>query len=122
MEQIPLLTVTTEHRHDIVIVRAMGEIDLSTAAEIDHAVAVALDLAGASATVVLDLTGVTFFGSAGVWALVRARRECAGRGTALVVTAGPAVRRILRITHLDELLTVVASGESAPVVAATQDR
>ncbi|HVV24037.1 MAG TPA: STAS domain-containing protein [Pseudonocardiaceae bacterium] len=65
-----VLTVRQERHGGVVVVSLVGELDMATA---DDA-ADRLDLAAASAsTLVVDLTGVRFFGSAGLNVLLRLR-------------------------------------------------
>jgi len=77
-----------------------GEIDLGVSGE--FAAALKDLLAAATAPVVLDLTGVTFFNSTGIGVLCDAAAEARRRDIALVVEPSAHVRRTLEITGLTE--------------------
>jgi anti-sigma B factor antagonist len=84
------------------VVVAAGDIDISTAGGLRKALDAATSM---SARVVLDLTSVTFMDSSGVAVLVGALKQRRGHQASLcLVGAGPAVRRVLDITHVDRLL------------------
>ena len=87
------------------MVTAAGEIDLTNAQSLRDALLSALN-AGALGLVV-DLTTATFLDSAGVAALVRARRRAGAAETTvrLAVTA-PAVLRVLDLVGIDQLIEV----------------
>lgn len=59
------------------------------------------------APVVLDLAGVTFFGSAGRRVLLDHSDGCAALGSRLEVIGGPVVARAVAVTGLTEILTIV---------------
>jgi len=61
-------------------------------------------------TVVVDLVGVTFIDSAGLAALVRARRDAQSVGGDLVLIkpVDPAALRVFRLTQFDEVFQMVA--------------
>ena len=61
-------------------------------------------------TVVVDLVGVSFIDSAGLAALVRARRDAqsAGGDLVLIRPAGEAALRVFRLTQFDEVFQMVA--------------
>ncbi|MHA3701235.1 STAS domain-containing protein [Jatrophihabitans sp. YIM 134969] len=85
---------------DAVTVRVAGELDMATA----PALGAALDRLAerAPALVVVELSGVTFLGSAGLGVLVQARRDLAAAGSRLVLAkANDAVLRLFQITHLE---------------------
>lgn len=94
-----LLSVTTDVRGHRVVVRAEGEVDMCTA----PILADGLDRAAApGATVEVDLAGVSFFGSAGVAVLGAAHERCVLR----LVGLSPQVRQVLRLSGMDQLLTI----------------
>ncbi|HYN73430.1 MAG TPA: STAS domain-containing protein [Nakamurella sp.] len=66
-------------------------------------------------TVVVDLVGVTFIDSAGLAALVRARRDAqsAGGDLVLIRPADEAALRVFRLTQFDEVFQMVASRGAA---------
>ena len=92
-----------------VVVQAGGELDMLTAprlsAQLDRAEAIVVP----PAPVVLDLTGLTFLGSAGLAVLLAHHERCAELGSTLQIRAGstPAVTRPLTMTALDRVLNVV---------------
>ena len=91
-----------------VVVQAGGELDMLTAprlsAQLDQAEAIVVP----PAPVVLDLTGITFLGSAGLAVLLRHHERCAELGSTLRIRAGGrAVIRPLAMTALDRVLNVV---------------
>jgi anti-anti-sigma factor len=57
--------------------------------------------------VLLDLTGVTFFGSAGLSMLLDHQERCAELGTQLRVVGGRVVTRVVAVTGLAQALPVV---------------
>ena len=66
--------------------------------------------AAGAITVVVDLVGVTFIDSAGLAALVRARRDAQSTGGDLVLIrpADEAALRVFRLTQFDEVFQMVA--------------
>ncbi|MEV4488523.1 STAS domain-containing protein [Micromonospora coxensis] len=96
-----------------IVLRPVGEVDMSTAAVLDRAVDAALDCPE-TVRVVVDLAEVPFLDSTGLAALLRGAAEAVGRGASLrVVDPQPVVARVLRITAVDTLLGL-ASGRQAP--------
>ncbi|GAB2671148.1 hypothetical protein GCM10027271_34480 [Saccharopolyspora gloriosae] len=89
----------------VVVVRVGGEIDLSSAPRLAELVRQRLTAATLRA-VVLDLSEVTFFGSAGLELLLHAQRRAEGRRTPLYVVFGTgAVHRLIRLTGLTDRFT-----------------
>jgi anti-anti-sigma factor len=60
-----------------------------------------------SKQLILDLTGVDFFGSQAFTALYYANIQCARRDVDWMVVAGPRVRRVLHICDPDDQLPIV---------------
>ena len=84
-------------RREAVYVRPAGEVDLSTAPELDARLA-ELHLAGFD-EIVLDLSGVTFFDSCGVHLVMRwTRRSADERFDFAVIAASDVVKRVLELT------------------------
>ena len=82
-----------------------GELDVSTAPALEHAVARTLD--GQGGEFHLDLRRMTFIDSTGAEALLRLHRRLAGLGRRLVVVApSRQVLLVLEILGLDHLLDV----------------
>jgi anti-sigma B factor antagonist len=85
------------------LITVSGDVDLQTAPAIEDRM---VDLIAAEGVgeIVLDLSKVEFFDSAGVRALVVARREAETRHRPLTVSAvSPRCRRVLEISGLDQL-------------------
>ena len=96
----------------VVVVHVTGEVDMATEDQLRRSLAEAM--AAAPAAVVLDLTGVTFFASAGLHVLVDVQHEATARDLDLrVVAVTRAVLRTLEITGVDQLVTVVGSLDQA---------
>ncbi len=102
-----LFVVDSEVRPEAVLVHASGEIDSSTAGELRSRLESALEEAGAleSRLLVVDLQGVTYFGSAGLNAVLDCHKQGLRAGTTvrLVADNGLVVRPI-EVTNLDSLL------------------
>jgi anti-anti-sigma factor len=103
-----LLTVTRQTAgDDTVNVRARGEVDASTSTVLEDALTA--EIAGGPRRLTLDLGSVTFFSSAGISTLVAAQLRCAERGTQFVVLAPRRIRRVIGLTGIDGIVTVVES-------------
>ncbi|MDG6106706.1 STAS domain-containing protein [Dactylosporangium aurantiacum] len=91
------LTLSTTRDDDPVVISVAGDVDLSTAAELEGALATAVG--DAASGVVVDLAGVTFIDSAGINALLKGKRLADERGQRFSV-ANPAgvVRDVLELT------------------------
>lgn len=99
------LVITVDRSDDALFVRAKGEVDLGTVAQLDSALDAACDEVSPPMAVVADLSGVTFLASSGLSALVRAHERCTAAGTPLRVLVGNrAVLRGLEVTGLDKVL------------------
>ena len=105
------VTVTIEKHGRASVVVVSGDIDMVTAPEVEKALITAVR--ARPDTLVVDLTGVAFLGSAGLTALVAARQE-AGDATAVrVVAKGSATARPLQLTGLDQEIPLFATREEA---------
>ena len=102
-----LLVVDSEVRPEAVLVHAIGEIDSSTAEQLRSQLKSALKQAESqeSRLLILDLQGVTYFGSAGLNAVLDCHKQGVRAGTSvrLVADNGLVVRPI-EVTNLDSLL------------------
>ncbi|HYX98637.1 MAG TPA: STAS domain-containing protein [Mycobacterium sp.] len=102
-----LLVVDSEVRPEAVLVHAVGEIDSSTAEQLRTRLQSALQQAESqgSRLLILDLQGVTYFGSAGLNAVLDCHKQGVRTGTSvrLVADNGLVVRPI-EVTNLDSLL------------------
>jgi anti-sigma B factor antagonist len=104
------LLVTSEQVGRALVVRAVGEVDISTAPRLNSAFDAACETVVPPGPVVAHLTGVTYFGSFGLSAVVIAHHRCQERRSAfLVVADDELVLRPLRVSGLDGVLTIVGS-------------
>jgi anti-sigma B factor antagonist len=122
---LPIDTVTTRPRPDVVLLTVDGELDTLTAPRLAAELDAALDVALAEgATVVVDLSEVTFLASSGLAVLVEgARRAAPSPGRLHLVVASRAVTRPLEVTGADTLFpthadVAAALAAVAPDVAA----
>jgi anti-sigma B factor antagonist len=106
----PVQLRTTRPVPDRVVLSVLGEIDLVTVPGLEAAIA---EHVAAAPCLVLDLSGVSFFGSLGVAALMRATTLAEERGTRLLVVVADRVRRTMEVTRTDDLFTVYGSVEEA---------
>lgn len=100
------LMLTRHDEPDAVTITAAGEVDPGTAPELQRAIAAALAVAPAAATIVVDLSGLRLLDSAGISALLRGRRlaDAADRPFRVVGAAG-LVREVLQLTGVWQHLT-----------------
>lgn len=107
-----LLVVDSEVRPDAVLVCAKGEIDSGTAAELRSQLDSALQLAAGqeSRLLIVDMQGVTYFGSAGLNAVLDCHKQGLGVGTSVrLVADNELVVRPIEVTNLDSLLDLYPS-------------
>lgn len=98
MAEEPPFGIEQRPRGDGVLVVVTGGVDMSTVGRFERALKDALALAG---DVTLDLSGVTFFGSEGVRALLAGRTGLQAAGRRLeVADASPQARRVLQMSGL----------------------
>lgn len=115
-----LVDIRFEFRQQVVIARAVGEIDMSNTADLRSAITEATPTAAAG--VVLDLTDVDYIDSAGIHLLYRLGEVLRNRGQALRVVVPPTSptsdalrlagvkRHVDVVEELDEGLRAVAAG------------
>jgi anti-sigma B factor antagonist len=90
-----------------VVVEATGEVDMATAPALEREIEQACAEIRPPAPIVVDLTGVSFLGSAGLTVLVQAERRCRAHGHTLRVAAQHrAVLRTITLTGLDQVLDI----------------
>jgi anti-anti-sigma factor len=107
-----LLVVDSEVRPDAVLVRVEGEIDSSTAGELRLQLESALQQAGGheSRLLIIDLEGVTYFGSAGLNAVLDCHKQGLRAGISVrLVADNELVVRPIEVTNLDSLLDLYPS-------------
>jgi anti-sigma B factor antagonist len=106
--------LATEREEGIAIVAVNGELDLSTAPELERAVDDALD--GDEASLVLDMAGCRFIDSTGIALLVRVWQRLGGgngEDRFAICCVDDQVRRLLDITGLDTSMHIHASRDEA---------
>jgi anti-anti-sigma factor len=107
-----LLVVDSELRPEAVVVRVEGEIDSSTASELRSQLESALQQAGGheSRLLIIDLEGVTYFGSAGLNAVLDCHKQGLRAGVSVrLVADNELVVRPIEVTNLDSLLDLYPS-------------
>ena len=101
------LNVSSRYHDDHTIVTICGEIDLYTAPRL-HSELAAVLVDGMPARVVIDMSGVEFCDSTGMNVLLSCLRRVRERGGELeIASPKPAVRKILQVTGLDSVFTLV---------------
>ncbi|WP_436498720.1 STAS domain-containing protein [Actinokineospora sp. HUAS TT18] len=98
-----LVVGSSDHPGGVVVVHAVGEVDLSTSTTLVTGIDDALDTKPAG--LVIDLSEVGFFGSVGISALIEANRRTTC-GTGLQIVATPMIRRVLGIVGLSDGLSL----------------
>ena len=105
------LNVSSRFHDDHTIVTICGEIDLYTAPRL-HSELAGLLADGMPARVVVDMSGVEFCDSTGMNVLLSCLRRARERGGELEIAAPkPAVRKILQVTGLDSVFTLVENAD-----------
>ena len=106
-----ILDVRTEDRNGLVHLALVGELDLSTVAKVQEELR--RIEASSPATVVVDLSKLTFLDSTGLRCIVTADERARDAGRRMVVVRGPdAVQRVFAITRLEERLEMVDDAAS----------
>ncbi|MPZ84437.1 MAG: anti-sigma factor antagonist [Actinophytocola sp.] len=102
-----LLTVGIDARGAAVVVSVRGELDLATVPVLRERLESVGEVSSAPSPLVIDLSSVTFIGSAGLALLVELHNQCTERGTPLAVVAtGTVVPRAIQVTALDQVFAV----------------
>jgi anti-sigma B factor antagonist len=102
------------------VVQVAGDVDASAVATVRGAIEEALH--GTPRAVVLDLSAVALLASAGMTLLLEATEDLRDRGVPLLLAAtARTVRRPLRITGLDRVLTLHDDVPSALVAVSAHD-
>jgi anti-anti-sigma factor len=101
----------SEDRNGLVHVALVGELDLSTVAKVQEELRRVE--ASSPATVVVDLSKLTFLDSTGLRCIVTADERARTEGRRIVIVRGPdAVQRVFAITRLEERLEMVDDVDS----------
>lgn len=115
------LRVTRRLIDGAIVVSADGDVDLTSAADLEEQVAAACADARPPGPVVVDLSGVSFLGSIGLSLLVNAHQKCQDNSLELrIVATSRAVLRPLEVTRLDEQLRITSSLDEAVAPPATE--
>ena len=94
---------------------AAGEIDLYTAPRLHSELSSIIAKAAPAARVTVDMSGVEFCDSTGMNVLLSCLREVRERGGELELAAPrPPVMKILQVTGLDSVFTIVAAPATIP--------
>jgi len=105
------LNVSSRFHDDHTIVTICGEIDLYTAPRL-HSELASLLAGDSPARMTIDMSGVEFCDSTGMNVLLSCLRRVRERGGELEIAAPkPAVRKILQVTGLDSVFTLVESAD-----------
>ena len=103
--------VMSEDRDGLVHVALVGELDLSTVAKVQEELRRVE--ASSPATLVVDLSKLTFLDSTGLRCIVTADERARAEGRRIVIVRGPdAVQRVFAITRLEERLEMVDDVDS----------
>ena len=106
-----ILDVMSEDRNGLVHVALVGELDLSTVAKVQEELRRVE--ASSPATLVVDLSKLTFLDSTGLRCIVTADERARAEGRRIVIVRGPdAVQRVFAITRLEERLEMVDDVDS----------
>ncbi|KAA9150293.1 anti-sigma factor antagonist [Amycolatopsis acidicola] len=112
-----LLRVRREDSASVVVLHFTGDIDLSTAGFLAEQLRLAEESAAPPASLVADLEGVGFLGSAGLMVLARQQEQCERRGIPfLIVGSSRAVVRSIEMAGLETVLRVVPTIQEALAV------
>jgi anti-anti-sigma factor len=111
MLETPTAIFTADWGPSFVVVTAHGELDASNAGQLADYVQ---RCAGHSQSVILDLSGLEFFGTAGFSALHTINVRCAGANMPWAVVPSKAVSRLLRICDPDHALPLARSTPAKP--------
>jgi len=98
--------VTVERRSDAVLIAVTGEIDMANSDTVEQEIAEGLG--GGVGAVTVDLTGLDYIDSAGLWILFRLAASLTGAGITgeVVVGADGAVRRMVETAGVSAAIPV----------------
>jgi anti-sigma B factor antagonist len=106
---------------NVLVVRIAGDIDMATAPDLQKGITESLTHAP-NALIILDLTAVTFLGSAGLNALLQVANLQGDSLRILVGTDNPNVERPIEVAGLTELLAPCHTLEAALAAPPLQQR
>jgi anti-sigma B factor antagonist len=107
MSSVPILEVVTEPDGDGWVIRARGEVDMSSV----ELLRVKLDAAReARAETLVDLSGVSFMDSSGLHAVLEAAMDAEGDGWSLSFRPSRQVKRLLEVTGTLGVVRIAGDG------------
>jgi anti-sigma B factor antagonist len=83
------------------VLSVAGEIDMATGAQFTAAIA---DNLAADGPLVLDLTGVSFLDSSGLWTLLKANKDAIALGVQLCIAVSEPIARVLELARVEHVL------------------
>lgn len=107
------MVIAFEDCADAVVVHVAGEIDIASTPEFVSRLASLHRDAYQGRHVVLDLAGVTFFGSSGIAALAIFGTECATNAIELRVVPTRMIKEVLSITGADQIVDLAKTVDDA---------
>ena len=100
----PAQVIEDVEPHGRRLLRIRGELDMASRENVEPAITVA---ARSGASVILDLSELSFCDSSGISMLFAVHKKAVAAGGALTIRAPlPAVRRVIEITRLDSVIPV----------------
>jgi anti-anti-sigma factor len=103
IEEAPNFSAVAIHVDGRTVVELRGELDMATAPALAERLQRLTD--GAAGPVTLDVSGLEFCDSSGLAVLVESHRRGRARGVTVALRSpSRALRRLLSVTHLEELL------------------
>ncbi|MGH3636936.1 STAS domain-containing protein [Mycobacterium sp.] len=111
------ITASVAHHNGVTVVSIGGEIDLSTAAAFEEALAGAL--AEQPPVLVIELSAVQFMASAGLRILVATQEKVGKSAHLAVVASNPATSRPIELTGLDKVFSLYPTLDDALVAMRT---
>jgi anti-sigma B factor antagonist len=109
-----LLTVDIGTQGGAVVVAVSGELDLATVPVLRERLDSLEEVSTAPSPLVVDLSALTFIGSAGLALLVDLHNKCTERDIPLALVAtGSVVPRAIQVTALDQVFSMHGTVEEA---------
>ena len=113
--QLGSFSIRFEREGGTVVVRVAGELDLTTAPELEHGLTSLIDGQG-NMSVRLELGGLTFIDSTGLTALVRALKQARDRGGDLTLAnPTPQTLRVLDMVGLTQVFCITPATSVPPI-------
>jgi anti-sigma B factor antagonist len=100
-----IMQIATTPGSDRYVITVSGEVDLASSPDLDTSIIAAI--ASGAASVVIDLTNVSFMDSSGLGVIVRGLKRCreADKDLDLVIT-NERVLKVFGITGLDQVIPI----------------